>query len=450
MAVRLTFPFMGARDQGPRSHMATMLPARLPVWPTASIVFLLLVSAIFPPIVMTVMNSALVLLGLIFVFVGKRSLDRRLLHMAVPFTLMLVCGLISGVSSERYLYFKDAWYVFNPILVILSGYIFFNAKPDLSRGLRAFVIGGTIVGIWQLRPYFFDPELITYSAETIRRYVGTGLYAPVLSFTVLVLYLGRWESDLLLPPWFASLLLVISGVSIAAVFSRTALMVVAIAAASLAGAFSRREWLRVGAPMAVLIALSLSLQLFVDTDSDRVLRTFVGKLAHTVQELTVSDYTGLRDINLSYRGHETAQALKQYMSGDIFELLAGRGFGATVDLGVFLPIETNEAGGRVNVRYITTLHNGFAYILTKGGFISLMLFIYFLGYLYFLARPLAATAQGEKTRRAARLLQSIAVTFLTTTYVVAGVFNKQDMFPFLLLVGLLVAYLFQPNRESAA
>jgi hypothetical protein len=431
----------GRKPQRPDSRMAKAMPARAPVWPTVSIVLLLMFSVLLPAIALTVMNAALVTLALGVLLLTNQSIDKRLLYIAMPFVLMLLVGLASGVGAERYAYFKDAWYVGNPLLVMATGYILYRCKPDLGRGLRAFVIGGVIVGLWQLRPYVMQPDLITLPADTIRRLIGTGFFAPVVALVILILYAGQWRESLKIPSWLAGTIFIFAAVAVAGVFSRTFLLVVLIALAALLGCFAKREWWRLGLPLLAGAALAVTLQVFVDTESDRALKTYLGKLARSVHELTVSDYAGLRDINLSFRGHETARAFDQYMAGDVTRLLFGRGFGATVDLGVFLPLELNEAGGRVNVRYIGVLHNGYAYLLTKAGLAALLLYLFFLAYVYMLARPAAAGPWRQTQARTGRLLQACVVTFFATTYIVAGIFNKQDMFPFLLLMGYLIAAL---------
>ena len=428
------------RQRAPASRLAPLLDRRAAVWPTVSIVLLLCVSALLPPIVLTVMNATLVALALAVVVWANERLDPRLWRLMVPFVAMIFIGLASGVGAELYPYFKDAWYVGNPLLVIATGYVLFVVRPDLNAGLRAFVVGGLIVSLWQLRAYYFAPELLLLPADTIRRSVGTGHYAPVLALVIMLLMLGRWKAGLRLPAWLVGVAFVIVAAAVAGVFSRTALMVVLIALAAWLGCFARREWLRVGLPLLLLLCLGLLLQIFVDIESDRALKTFTGKLARTLNELTVSDYNGLRDINLSFRGHETAQALLQFATSSLPEMLFGRGFAATVDLGVLLPIELNEAGERVNVRFITLLHNGYLFLLTKTGVAGLLLYLYALSILYLAGRPLAALPPSDPRRYPARLLQACAVTLAATTYIVGGVFNKQDLFPFMLLTGYLLAW----------
>lgn len=428
-----------ASNHAPDTRLTGARVPQAPLWPTASIVFLLCVQAIFLPIVPTVLNIVLVLLALVVALLSKHSFDKRLLKIGAAFVVIAALGLVMGVDADRYEYIKDAWYVLNPVLVIAVGYVFYMAKPDVERGLRAFIIAGLILGVWQLRAYMSEPSLLLLPAGTIRRYVGTGFYAPVLALVILLVYVGRWRSGLKLGLVTGAVLFAVLSIAVAGVFSRTGLMVVLIGALALAGGFSKNEWLRLGIPIAIGIGLLFSSQLLMDTDSDRALQTFGGKLARSAQEVFATDYTDLRDINVNYRGYETQRAMGQFADSTVMQMLIGQGFGATIDLGVSLPLQGSETGGRM-IRFITYLHNGYMFLLTKVGVTGVMLYVSVLIYLYLLGRPKAAQSINSDAGRLGRLFQAAIITLAMTTYVVGGVFNKMDMFPFLLLTGFLLAH----------
>jgi hypothetical protein len=61
--------------------------------------------------------------------------------------------------------------------------------------------------------------------------------------------------------------------------------------------------------------------------------------------------------------------------------------------------------------------------------------------LYRLGRRGAAGTPSDFGHIPARLLQFVAVTLAFATWVIGGVFNKLDMFPFLLMAGFLLAAL---------
>jgi len=232
---------------------------------------------------------------------------------------------------------------------------------------------------------------------------------------------------------------VVTATAVAGVFSRSALVVVGIGVAALIGCFGRREWWRVGLPAVLLVLAGYIAQLYVDTESDYALQTYGGKLARTLQELTVGDSLGARDINLNFRAFETNRALDQYAAAPVQEMVFGQGFGATVDLGITMPLQISDTGFR-GVRHIGIFHNGYIFLLTKVGMVGLLLYVGVMAYLYGVGRRRADGPLADPEVRAGRLFQFAVVTLAATTYFIAGVFNRTDMFPVLLLIGFLLAH----------
>jgi O-antigen ligase len=233
---------------------------------------------------------------------------------------------------------------------------------------------------------------------------------------------------------------------VAGVFSRSALVVVGIGVAALIGCFGRREWWRVGLPAVLLVLAGYIAQLYVDTESDYALQTYGGKLARTLQELTVGDSLGARDINLNFRAFETNRALDQYAAAPVQEMVFGQGFGATVDLGITMPLQISDTGFR-GVRHIGIFHNGYIFLLTKVGMVGLLLYVGVMAYLYGVGRRRADGPLASPEVRAGRLFQFAVVTLAATTYFIAGVFNRTDMFPVLLLIGFLLAHWREPVQR---
>jgi hypothetical protein len=419
-----------------------------PTWPAFSLGLLLVLSAVFPPLYLTVMNLALIGLALVLWAVTGAKMDREVGIMVVPFAVILMCGAVMGIGTERYLYLKDAWYIANPVIVMLTGFLLARFGQSTRAALRAFVICGVIISFWQLRAFVMKPEVLLLPADVIRATIGTGHYSPVLAFIILCTYFGRWRSGLGFPNWLCWAFGAITFTAVVGSFSRTEFFIVFIGLVAAYGGFARREFVRVGLPVLALVAATLVLGLYVDHDSDRALNTFFGKLARTGQELFIDGYNDLRSININYRGYETAIALEGYWKGSPLQILFGRGLGYMVDLGVYLPLDINEAGGRSNVRFVSVLHNGYLFILVKTGLAAVAAYLYFLWAIYMKGRRVAVNAAESFKERPARILQAGAVTLLATTYVTSGAFNKSDMFPFLLIMGYLLYVVSQPSEQT--
>lgn len=410
-----------------------------PWWPLVSIVILLFGAVILVPILITMMNIVLVMYAFFVAVLTRFMFDHRVAEISVAFVLILLLGLATGLEWRRFDYLKDAWYIVNPLLVLLVGYILFLAHPRIEDGLKAFILGGVIVAFWQLRGYVILPDLITLPAIRIREIIGTGFYAPVVGLVILLNYWGRWQSHLKLGPLLGWTALLLCAAAVLGVFSRTSLMVTAIGAVAALGIFAKREWLRVGIPVLILACAAWMVEGLADLQSDQVARSFGGKVLRSFEELTLSDNPDDREINLNFRAYETRRALDQFERAPPMEKLFGQGFGAMVDLGVTLPLQRTETGAFT--RHIGIFHNGYVYLLTKTGLIGLGLFVCVLARLYWWGRKIADRDANGSNWPHGRLLQGCAVTLAFTTYIVGGVFNKFALFSFVLLVGYLLGYL---------
>lgn len=414
---------------------------QLPSWPAASIILLLVLAALFPPGLLTGMNSYLLLLALIVWFFSREPFDRNLLLAVAPFGLIIIIGLVVGAGAGSYLYFKDAWYISNPAVIISVGYVLYRCMPDLTLGFRAFVLAGTLLSLMHLSAFALHPDVLSLNSAALRQVIGTGYYAPALAFIILFACRGNWPGALKLPRWLAFICLAICLLDIGASFSRTMLMVSVFGVLASIGFFARRECIRIGVAVALGLLVIGTLRIGIDIDSREANTSFIGKLARATDELTIREYTDIQSINENWRGYETFMALKYYSSGSPVELLLGQGFGAQVDLGLFMPLAIGPGGEPVRMKYIPVLHNGYAYLLVKGGAVAIALFCFTLAWLYRVGRRGATGSVGEIRTAAARVLQAIMVSIAFTTWVVSGAFNKLDMFPFLMAAGFLLAAL---------
>lgn len=108
----------------------------------------------------------------------------------------------------------------------------------------------------------------------------------------------------------------------------------------------------------------------------------------------------------------------------------------------------SSSGGRERIRFAPVLHNGFAYLLVKSGPISIVLFAYSMTWLYGVGRRRANSVDGYIERQASRVLQAIAVGLVFATIFISGVFNRLDMFPYMLAAGFLLGALCAKKPEE--
>jgi hypothetical protein len=414
-------------------------------WPTVSIALLCALAVMLPSGAITAMNLYFLLLAGLLALLRRQPIDAPLKTLWWLFGTMIAVGLAAGVATadSMYEYFKDAWYVSNAVVIITVGFVLARLVDGTERGLRAFVIGGVLVALGHLMWFALHPQLLTFKATTIRAISGTGYYAAGLACLLLLLHWGRWREDLRLSGWAGGAALLLCGLSVVLSFSRTLTIVMLIGALAASGFFARREWLRVGLLLAALFVGLLVLRETVDTTSAEAKNSFVGKLARSLDELRPTERMSVKEINDNWRGYEAARAVATWRSGNAAQLLFGQGFGAQVDLGMFQNLTRNP---RDAVRYIPIFHNGYVYVLVKTGLAGLALYVAALLVLYLQGRR-HARSEVPARRRHGRLLQACALVFAFTTWVVAGAFNKFDLFAFLLMTGFLLATL--TSREAA-
>lgn len=430
-------------EAGPAFASARPEIRRPPSWPFAVIVLLVAIAEIAPVAILTAINGYLLLMGLLVWASSDSPLPPSYARMVLPFLGITLCGLVMGIGADRYVYLKDVWYLANIVAAVSSGYILFLASPDLGRGLRAMVMGGTLLALVYLSRVIEDPRILSLSAVEIRDRIGFGFMAPVISLSILAAYRGQWSIQLRIPRPLAWACLFLCGMAILVSFSRTSLILLIIGLLAAAGAFLRREWLHTLVIAAVVVGgLSFMNLALEDTASGTSQRHFVVKLARSFEELHVQEYASDRSINQNYRGFETARALKHFAQGNVFQWLFGSGFGAQVDLGVALPL--GGASGKdhtILMRTIPIFHNGYIYVLTKAGIAGLMLYGGWLLWVYLTGRRQGSAAASDTLYRAARLLQAVALSLAVATWVVMGLFSKTALFPYPFVAGYLLAAL---------
>jgi len=434
------------------SRVPRVRVAAQPLWPAASVALLIVLSKIGPSWLITGLNMYLVLLALVVLMVTKRPLDLGLTRCIGCFGVILLLGCLSGYTNELYAFGRDAWYVVNALMAFLAGYVLCVAAGEVGRILKAAVLAGAFLGLVQLAPFFADPSLILLNAVAIREAVGTGFFAPALALAILMGYRSQLRQFLKMSPITAGICLSVCVLAIALTFSRTIVLITIASLVIVLGVKGARlVWIMVGGAAVLILAAGLYGGM-ADLDSSEARSSFLGKMARSVEELWISDYSDKKSISDNWRGYETAQALKQYASGTPLNWLAGQGFGTLVKLGVGMRLGgSGDEAGRTLYHAIPVLHNGYAYLLIKGGAISVAAYLAFLAMLWRVGSVAISRApEADAGRAAALVLRSVAVVLAISTWVISGAFNKSDLTAFLIVGGALFASLSALKAHGAS
>jgi hypothetical protein len=428
--------------RGRRFFTADELRAR-PVppvaWPTVSIGLLCVLAAQVSAAVLTAMNLYLVALAALVLLAGRHAPPRQLMGLLLPFLAMIVIGIFRGlVEGETYAFLRDGWYFSNPVMVIVVGYVLGRHIDAPARGLRAFVIGSTVVALLHLSLFVRFPDLLSLRAIDLRSYTGTGYFAPVLGVVILLGHFGRWRSELLLPRWLASACLFFNSSSIVLSYSRTLALVFLVAALAVGGFFARQVLLRMTVLLMVLLLAVLAVRSVIDPESEQARTTQIGKFGRVFEEVWVTERMSRSQIDDNWRGYEAARALGQWTDGGPPRWLFGEGMGAMVDVGLFQTMTRDRRDAR---RFFPIFHNGYMTVLVKTGLVGIGLYLAFLARLYGIGRRAGNTDVAFPAYRLGRLVQACAATLAVSTAVWFGTFHKFDLLPVLLMIGFLLSQL---------
>jgi hypothetical protein len=120
-----------------------------------------------------------------------------------------------------------------------------------------------------------------------------------------------------------------------------------------------------------------------------------------------------------WRGYEAYRAfelMKEYPSSFVF----GTGYGSLVNLKFQAPLSDENKG----LKFISELHNGFAYVFYKTGIIGLMIYLSFIISLY--------KVIYKKYNYSTVFISSIGILYFFTTLTITGIYNSRDIIIFIL------------------
>ena len=419
------------------AEIAAFAP-RSPVWPVVSLGALSFFSVLLPPGFTTAVNLYLAGLALLVVLAARRLPPLALMRFIWPFPAMIAIGILRGFEAQTYVFLRDGWYFSNPMMIMVVGYVLGSQIDGPARGLRAFVIGGTLVALLHLSWFLRYPDLLTLGTAEVRSYAGTGYFATVFVVLILIAHWGRWREELRLAPGVVGLCLGLNAASIALSYSRTLIVLLLFGALAAVGLFARRELWRVTLLLLVLLSAVLLVRSVIDPDSWEAKTTLIGKFGRVFEELQVTERMSLGEIQDNWRGYETARAVGQWADGGPVRWLFGEGLGAMVDVGKMQTMTRDPRDAR---RFFPIFHNGYVFVLVKTGLVGMALYLGFLAQLYLLGRRHANADAASPLRRLGRLMQACAVALGVSTAIFFGTFHQFDLLPVTMLCGFLLSQL---------
>ncbi|MEG2599470.1 MAG: O-antigen ligase family protein, partial [Muribaculaceae bacterium] len=324
-------------------------------------------------------------------------------------------ALIIGFVRYPSLYdvFKDAFYLFMPIIAIYLGAIIAE-RFDKKTFIKAINISAIILAIFFLIQGITTQGIARLiSPRETRDEYGDVLFSVIIIFSMgLYLYRLIYKKKELQTSDNISFLIQL--LSLYASASRTfwVCFIIIVICMLYKIIFQNSRHIVFGIISIVVLTAGV---LTINPD----LRKIVDK---SITEMTIREYKTAKDINNNYRGYEGYMAMKAFEAQSTIFKIFGPGFGTLVD------IKNKELVGS---RYIPITHNGYIYILIKLGYIGLLVYIlWFIGTIRTFVRAPICSSQDE-------ILKILSIggvlCLLFSNSVIWGIFNTEMNFVLILI-----------------
>ena len=388
---------------------------------------LLSVSFLFASFEITAILSTLVVL---FVLAQKKiKFSKNFLFLISLLIILSTIAIITGLVKNElgYDFLKDFFYLNKPILLILAGYAIVRKINNQEFVYKTVVLAAVFfaaIHLFLVAQYVIaEPD---FTVAGIRYYAGRDsvLELFALSFLVANVRLKKIKFK------HQNLITLVLALSFLFYLSRTMTLVFIFMLIAFLGYLKlTTKGLRY-ILFATLIISALYAYLFsvkIDRDSGRPIDNFLYKLKIAPAEifikpgsLDVKDHANLWD---HWRAYEASKAIDALNDGKTIDWFFGLGMGSLIDLDFYAPLSDDDKG----MRFISLLHNGYAYVLYKTGFIGLLIYILFF---VFILVPFSSTKEMLPSYN---ILVGIVTFYIISSFVISGLYNLSD--PISLLVG---------------
>lgn len=376
----------------------------------------------------TVISSVEVTIILCFLLIGLLLLDLKFkysntfLNTITPLFLILFIAGISTFfySHEGYDVLKDFVYLIKPILMIVLGYYLIGKIKDKNFIFKVVIYMGVVFAIYHI--YRVSKYLMgfQFGITKIRSVGGKANYIELLA--IVFIFIKESIRPFKIPTKFIIIIKLVLLASFFFYFSRTMLFTFFVLYFAIHGytKLTRKGVLYLSLIAALVVALFASLQTMDLDRSSLGFEGFLYKIKNAPSEILITkiDKDDHADLWDHWRGYEANKAFEQLNTQSDFGYAFGKGLGSLVDLGFYAPLNRDK------IRYIPVLHNGFAYIMVKAGFVGVFIYLLFLAYLYIQAYQKNI---GGYTQFFNNIISGLALYFFFTTLIITGIYNQEEV-----------------------
>jgi hypothetical protein len=377
------------------------------------------------PILVGSVELNIIMSSLFFVIILLDTKNKYPIRLINIISLLIVILLISIIASlfypsQIYDVVKDFFYLLKPVLFIIIGYYLVRKIKNKAFIFKLIIYSAVFFAFLHLSKVLVFVFENPFNINRLRNFAGKSNYIEMLAIILLFLNIGRTDIPLTRYTRFFKIIIVCSFILY---FSRTMFVGVLILYLSVNGylKISRKGLIyTTGIITAVLLFYMYLFSIEIDRNKSGISTIFYKiKIAPSEifsTEIDRNDAEGLWD---HWRGYEALKAIEQltdtpYYSGLFF----GKGLGSLVDLGFVAPL--NEEG----MQYVSSLHNGYAFIMYKSGFAGIVFFLVFIIYLYLQAYK---KMRNNHVYLINNFISGLAIYYAFTTLIINGIYNQMDI-----------------------
>jgi hypothetical protein len=356
-------------------------------------------------------------------FVGKPIISKSIAVLIAPIVLATGIGFLPILFNDYPLTntIKDITHSIKPIVGIIVGYLLFRQVNDFKSFVKTVIIAGVACAAFHsIRLLLFAGN--SESVSDLRSF-GLDNFLELFSLFFILAAPKLFNEKLFkskLSGNIMTFLLVFSNVFY---FSRTMMVVFVIITLSIYGhtKLTIKSLKIIGILCVVVLSMYAYLYSIKIDRSGSGVETFFYKVKIAPEELfkTKIDRENHQDLWDHWRGYE-AKCAFQLMETKPYSYLIGTGFGSQVNLRFKAPLGDSKTG----MKYISELHNGYAYVWYKKGFIGLALVLFFLYQLYLFGYKKPINLQHEFLLK---IISAIGLVYLFTTLTITGIYNSSDV-----------------------
>lgn len=350
-------------------------------------------------------------------------------YSTIPF-LLLMLGIFSISTSYNLRdILRDIFYFGQALLALIFGYFIAYKINNLSKLFKSIIYIAISFAIIHFIMIILSPGSYLANLQISFNRIGHSSIVPIgLSFLLINLKykLVHFRKVIV----FIFLFLLIS--SLLLTFSRTNTVTFILFTLFALGIIR----LKIKNIFVILLLSFMTFVIFLYLSNNEGL--YSQKILHSIEEITIRNYTSMHDINLNWRGFEAYKGLMTYLNdGNTFDKIFGYGFGKTISLGFSMEL----AGAKYTT--IPILHNGFIFLLVKTGLLGIMMYIGFLFFLFisnYHTKLLHGSYFSIQNLIIKQLIAAISIVILSQTLVVGGWTNVDIQVTFIALLGILLQF----------